>query len=54
MILRFTLCKDGSLYTVYDVANFCIYPVGVGIIYSDGTIHLIDFDFLSLRAVIFL
>ena len=31
MILRFTLCKDGSLYPVYDVSNFCIYPDGVGI-----------------------
>lgn len=49
MILRFTLCKDGSPYTVYDVSNFCIYPDGVGIIYLDGTIHLIDFDFATLE-----
>lgn len=45
MILRFTLCKDGSPYPVYDVSNFCIYPDGVGIIHLDGTIRLIDFSF---------
>lgn len=48
MILRFTLCKDGSLFPVYDVSNFCIYPDGYGIIHSDGTIHFIDSSFASL------
>lgn len=48
MILRFTLCKDGSLWPVYDVSNFCIFPDGVGFIHLDGTIHLIDSSFAVL------
>ena len=48
MILRFTLCKDGSLFPVYDVSNFCIYSDGYGIIHSDGSIRFIDSSFAVL------
>lgn len=52
MILRFTLCKDGSfypVYDVYDVSNFCFYPDGVGIVHLDGSIQLIDSSFAVLE-----
>lgn len=49
MILRFTLCKDGSFYLVYDVSNFCIYPDGVSIVHLDGSFQFIVSSFAVLE-----